>query len=133
MCPISTVEWRKAPFRLPIHSRPSFTFVIPFRFSRHTNMTHNTPMQQFEQGAETIHQALRTEMNQRGIPPFHIARTVEGSAHRPQDSTFIVATKDKKTESLMFTREEITDSARSIDAFAAAKVRVLVSRFPKPQ
>lgn len=93
-----------------------------------TNMADDTPMQQFEQGAATIHQALRAALQQRGISGFYIARTAQGANIRPHDSTFIVETKDK-TESLMFTREEIMDSAKSLDAFASAKVRVLTSRF----
>jgi hypothetical protein len=63
-----------------------------------------------------------------GIPLFHIAYTVEGAGLRPHDATFIVATKDHRTESLMVTLEEIADSAHRIDSFADAKFRVLVSR-----
>lgn len=101
--------------------------------SRHRDMTDTTPMQQFKEGLDTIHQALRAAINQRGIPLFHIAYTVEGAGLRPHDSTFVVATKDGETESLFFTREEIADSAQRIDSFAAAKVRVLVSRLaPMP-
>lgn len=91
----------------------------------------NTPMQQFEQGLKTIHQALLTGINQRGIPLFHIAYTVEGAGLRPHDAIFIVATKDYKTESLMFTRQEIADSAQRIDSFADAKVCVLVNRLAR--
>jgi hypothetical protein len=91
-------------------------------------MDDNRPMQQFKQGLEAIHQALLTAINQRGIPLFHIAYAVEGAGLRPHDAIFIVATKDNRTESLMFTREEIADSAQSIDSFADAKVRALVSR-----
>lgn len=94
-------------------------------------MADDTPMQQFKQGLETIHQALLTAINQRGIPLFHIAYTVEGAGLQPHDATFIVATKDHKTESLMFTREEISDSAQSIDSFASAKVRVLANRLAR--
>jgi hypothetical protein len=84
-------------------------------------------MQQFEQGAETIHQALRAALNQRGISGFYICRTAQGSGHRPQDSPFSVTVKER-TESLMFTREEISDLAQRIDSFAGAKVRVLAAR-----
>lgn len=91
-------------------------------------MDDETPMQQFKQGLATIHQALLTAINQRGVPLLHIAYTVEGAGLRPHDATFIVATKDNRTESLMFTREEIGESAHRIDSFADGKVRVLVSR-----
>src|SRR5258706_14759435 len=99
-----------------------------FRLTGIGDMTETTPMQQFEQGAETIVQALRAALKQREVPFWHIARTAEGANIRPHDSTFIVGIKDDRTESLMFTREEISDSAQLIDSFAAAKVRVLVSR-----
>ena len=79
-------------------------------------------------GLATIHRELVTAINQRGIPLFHVAYTVEGAGLRPHDATFIVATKVNRTESLMFTREEIADSPHRIDSFADAKVRVLVSR-----
>src|SRR6202035_2751594 len=68
----------------------------------------------------TIHQALLTAINLRGIPLFHIAYTIEGAGLRPHEVTFIIATKDNRTESLMFTREEIAVSAQRIDSFADA-------------
>jgi len=92
-------------------------------------MADDTPMEQFKQGLETIHQALRTAIIERGIPLFHIAYTVEGAGLKPHDAIFVAATKDGKTESLMFTRREISDSAQRIDLFASAKVRVLAGRF----
>jgi hypothetical protein len=91
-------------------------------------MADNTPMQQFEQGAKTIFQALRSALDDLGAPAQHIGRTVLGVNIRPHDSTFVVLTKFNRTESLMFTREEISNSAQSIDSFAAAKVRVLAGR-----
>jgi RNA processing factor Prp31 len=90
-------------------------------------MDDKAPMQQFEQGAEMIHKALLAALPQRGVAVFHIARTVVGANLRPHDSPFIVATKDNRTESLMFTREEIMDSAHTIDPFASAKVGVLLA------
>jgi hypothetical protein len=96
--------------------------------SRRRCKDDKTPMQQFKQGLATVHQALLTAINQRGIPIFHVAYTVEGAGLRPHDATFIVATNDNRTESLMFTREEISESAHRINSFADAKVRVLVSR-----
>jgi hypothetical protein len=92
-------------------------------------MADTTSMQQFEQGAKTIFQALHAALNELGVSAYHTGRTVLGVNIRPHDSTFVVATKDGKTESLLFTREEISDSAQSIDSFAAAKVRELAGRF----
>jgi hypothetical protein len=88
----------------------------------------NTPMQQFAQGAETIHQALRAALMGHGLSGFHVARAAQGANVHPHDSIFMVTAKEH-TESLMFTREEIMDSAQSIDSFANAKVRVLAGRF----
>jgi hypothetical protein len=96
--------------------------------SRHRDMEDRTPIQQFQQGIQTVHQTLLAEFNQRRIPIFHIAYTVEGAGLKPHDANFVVATTDSRTESLMFTREEISGSASSLDSSAAAKVRVLVSR-----
>jgi hypothetical protein len=80
-------------------------------------------------GADTVKLCdLFSQLREQGIPLFHIAYTVEGAGLRPHDATFIVSTKDNRTESLMFTREEIADSAHRIDSFADAKIRVLVSR-----
>jgi hypothetical protein len=91
-------------------------------------MADTTSMQQFERGVKTIDQALRAALAQRGVSFWHIARTVVGVNIHPHDSTFIVWAKDDKEESLLFTREEIADSAERIDSFAAAKVRVLADR-----
>jgi hypothetical protein len=87
-----------------------------------------TPNRQFDQGLKTIHEALRSALEQQGIPLAYIAYTVEEVGLRPQDTTFIVATKNNRIESLMFTRSEISNSAQSIDSYANAKVRALVRR-----
>ena len=83
---------------------------------------------QFDQGLKTIHEALRSAIREKGLPLAHIAYTVEGTGLQPRDTTFIVAATNTLTESLMFTRSEIMDSAQSIDLYANAKVRVLLSR-----
>jgi hypothetical protein len=96
--------------------------------SRRKCMDDKTPMQQFKQGLETIHQASLTAINQRGNTslPYRLHRG-RGPGLQPHDAIFVVATKDRKIESPMFTREEIAGSAHRIDSFADAKVRVLVS------
>jgi len=90
-------------------------------------MDDKTPMLQFKQGLETIHQALLTAINQREIPLFHIAYTVEGPAC---DRTMRYYSCDQRPQNRIADvhREEISDSAHRIDSFADAKVRVLVSR-----
>jgi hypothetical protein len=46
----------------------------------------------------------------------------------PRDSTFAVSANGQTREK-RFTREEIEDSARTIESFAAIKVRMLVNNF----
>jgi hypothetical protein len=89
-------------------------------------MTDNTSKEQYRQGLQTIHSALMAALDRKGVRNAYISYAARGSG--PRDTTFSV-TANRKAEELMFTREEIADSARSIDSFAAAKVRVLASRF----
>jgi len=91
-------------------------------------MDDKTPMLQFKQGLETIHQALLTAINQREIPLFHIAYTVERAGLRPHDAIFIVATKDRKTESLMFTARKFRTPRIASIHLPTPRFRVLVSR-----
>jgi hypothetical protein len=85
-----------------------------------------TPQRQFEQGLITIHNALETALNQQGVHNFSISYTTLGST--PRDSTFAVSANGQTREK-RFTREEIEDSARTIESFAAIKVRMLVNNF----
>lgn len=92
-------------------------------------MTDTTPMQRFEQGAKTINEALWATLEQQGVSVvWHIARTAFGNNTYPHDSTFIIAARRGKSESLLFTREEISGSAHGLDSFAAVKIRVLAER-----
>lgn len=92
-------------------------------------MADTTPMQRFEQGAKTINDALWAALEQEGVSVvWHIARTAVGNNTHPHDSTFIIAARGGRSQSLLFTRREIADSAERINSFAAAKVRVLAER-----
>jgi hypothetical protein len=81
---------------------------------------------QFHKGLSTINLALETALSQRGV----VGGVVTYDAHstEPRDTQFSV-TVDGKTESQMFARQEIEDSAQAIDAPSATRVRMLVSPF----
>jgi hypothetical protein len=87
-----------------------------------------TPQKQFEQGLRTIRSALGTALSQTRVRNASISYTIPGRAPLVPDATFKVAASGQ-IEELMFTNEEITDSAERIDSVATTKVRMLVSRF----
>jgi hypothetical protein len=88
-------------------------------------MDGNT-QRQYEQGLMVIHSALIAALSQKGLRNHSISQIKRGSG--PRDTTFSV-TANGQAEELMFSSEEICDSATSIDSFANTKIRTLVSRF----
>jgi hypothetical protein len=83
---------------------------------------------QFEKGLQTIRSALDSGLSQKGVRNASISYAIPGSAPLVPDATFKVVANGQ-IEELKFSNEEIADSADMLDAFAATKVRMLVSRF----
>jgi L-rhamnose mutarotase len=80
----------------------------------------------YTQGLQTIDKELEAVFNQAGVHNISIVHVTRGT--EPADTSFKVMA-DGKSEELIFTVQEIEDSARAIDSIAASNVRVLVSRF----
>jgi hypothetical protein len=80
----------------------------------------------FTQGQQTIQREIEAAFNQAGVHNISVSQKTTEPA--PADTSFKVAANGREVE-LMFTRQDIEDSARAIDSSAATKVRVLVSRF----
>jgi hypothetical protein len=80
----------------------------------------------FIQGQQTIQREIEAAFNQAGVHNISVSHITSESA--PADTSFKVAANGREVE-LVFTRQDIEDSARAIDSSAATKVRVLVSRF----
>jgi hypothetical protein len=87
-----------------------------------------TREQKFEKGLRTIRSALGTALNQKGVRDASISYSIPGFAPLVPDATFKVVANGQ-TEELMFTNEQIADSAARLDSSAITKVRMLVSRF----
>jgi hypothetical protein len=89
-------------------------------------MDGNARQRQYEQGLRVIHVALIAALNQKGLRNHYVSQTKNGSGVK--DTTFSV-TANGQTHQLVFTSEEICDSASAIDSFANTKVRMLASHF----
>ncbi len=87
-----------------------------------------TRQQKFERGLRTIRSALDAGLSQKGVRDASISYSVPGFAPLVPDATFKVAASGR-IEELMFTNEQITNSAERLGVFATTKVRMLVSRF----
>jgi hypothetical protein len=81
---------------------------------------------EFVLGQQTIVRELEAAFNQAGVRNVSVSHVTHGT--EPGDTSFKV-TANGRSEELMFTREDIEDSAFAIDSSAATNVRVLVSRF----
>jgi hypothetical protein len=81
---------------------------------------------EFMLGQQTIARELEAAFNQAGVHNVSVSHLTRGT--EPADTSFKVAANGR-SEELLFTREDIEDSAFAIDSNAATKVRVLVSRF----
>ena len=84
-----------------------------------------TRLQQYQLGLQTIHGALEAALIGAGVHGYAISHTTQGSV--PRDTTFAVVAMGRSAEQ-PFTREEIADSAHTIDSFAVTKVRLLVRK-----
>ncbi|MBV8805202.1 MAG: hypothetical protein JO042_09150 [Sinobacteraceae bacterium] len=81
---------------------------------------------QFERGLKPIRDLLESEVRQKRFRSVAVSHTLHGSP--PCPVTFKVAA-DGKTSEQKFTREEIEDSAGSIEHSAHYKVSQLMERF----
>jgi len=81
---------------------------------------------EFNQGQQTIHREMEATFNQACIHNLSISHVTHGSG--ATDTAFRVVV-NSRSEEVLFTGDEIEDSARALDSFAATKVRMLVSRF----
>jgi hypothetical protein len=81
---------------------------------------------QFTQGRQTIDRELEAAFSQAGVHSISISHDTRGS--EPVDTSFKVVANGR-AEDVVFTRQDIEDSARAIDSFSSTKVRLLVSRF----
>lgn len=80
----------------------------------------------FREGLKTIRGELGAQLRQRGLRNVSIFYTADRA--KPRHVTFTV-TADGNQASQDFTREDIDDSARRLDAFARTKVRLILSHF----
>jgi len=80
----------------------------------------------FNKGLETIRTAVETALHERGVGGATVNQSLPGTS---ESRTEFSVTVGDKTERQFFERQEIEDSARAIDAPAAAKVRMMVGPF----
>jgi len=81
---------------------------------------------QFTKGLATIRTALESALSDRGVSGGVVNQKQHGTENDPTEFSITVG---DKTESQLFERKEIEDSALAIDAPAAIKVRMMVGPF----
>jgi hypothetical protein len=81
---------------------------------------------QFQKGLNQIREALEAALIDRKVADSVVSLALDGGGAR--GARFEVAVGER-SESQVFSREEIEDSGEAIDAPVAMKVRLLVSHF----
>jgi hypothetical protein len=84
---------------------------------------------QFQKGLANIRSAVDKALEQIGVTNANVQLAEQGAEQKQE--VILTISSGGKTESQVFSRDEVLDSGEAIDAPAALKVRMLASHFVK--
>ena len=84
---------------------------------------------QFQKGLINIRGAADKALETLGVANANVQLAEKGADHKQE--VILSISSSGRTESQVFSRDEVLDSGEAIDAPAALKVRMLVSHFVK--
>lgn len=87
------------------------------------------PEDQFQKGLANIRGAAVKALETLSVADANVQLAEKGTDHKQE--VILSISSSGRTESQVFSRDEVLDSGEAIDAPAALKVRMLVSHFVK--